>query len=113
MQYRQIDLGLRPSGGPASWLAALLGIIGLTVAMVLGIFFFTLFLGIVLVAGLILAARVWWIRRRILRHGPGAECERRPNSRSQSCPTGQRATLEGEFTVLDGGDGQADQRGRK
>jgi hypothetical protein len=110
VQYRQIDLGFRPSRGPASWLAILLGIIGLTVAIALGVVFFTLFLGIVLVAAAILGVRIWWIRRRFLKQGLGAGFERRFD-RGQTGTGGHGTTLEGEYRVLDEGDTDAGRRG--
>jgi len=110
VQYRQIDLGFGPSRGPASWLAILLGIIGLTVAMALGVVFFTLFLGIVVVAAAILGARIWWIRRRLLKQGMAAGFERRFDM-GQTGTGGHGTTLEGEYRVLDEGDADADQRG--
>ena len=81
-----------PSRGPVSRiLSALVLIVIFTVAFFLGTFLFLLILGLVVILGVALYLRVWWLSRRLARQ-------------EQAGPV----TLEGEYTVKKGRDGERD-----
>jgi len=72
-----------PSHGPVSRLfSALVLLVIFTVAFFLGTFLFLVILGLVVILGIALYLRVWWLRRRFAQQG-----QTRP------------MTLEGEYTV--------------
>lgn len=103
LYYRHINLGAtRPGATPGGWPAMVLGVLGLVAALLLGLFFFTFFLGVALVAGVALAARAWWLARKgALAGGPAGS------------PDARRAgtTLDGEYRVLEGRSDQGEGRG--
>ena len=79
---RRIIIGRIPFGWPERILAGIFAVL----LVMLGLAFGALVLGLGLVAGLGLAARIWWLRRRLRREGQ----LRHP-----------AALIEGEFRVLE------------
>ena len=72
-----------PTRGPVSRLfSALVLLVIFTVAFFLGTFLFLVILGLVIILGVALYLRLWWLRRRLVRQGEG-----------------RSVTLEGEYTV--------------
>jgi hypothetical protein len=83
---RRIYINRNTFGWPERILAAVLGVLFL----LLGLAFGAVIMGLAAIAGLALAARVWWLRRQLLRQQP-------------KTPEGQTdvRVIEGEYRVLD------------
>ena len=69
-------------GWPERILAGVLGVLFL----LFGLFFSAVILGLVAIGGLVLAARVWWLRRQLLRQQPKQQAHMQ--------------VIEGEYQVL-------------
>ncbi len=82
MQNRILISGIR-LGWPERILAGVLAVL----LVLLGLAFGALILGLGVVAGLALATRIWWLRRRLRRQGAG--------------PSSGSAVVEGEYQVLE------------
>jgi hypothetical protein len=83
---RRIYLNGNPMGLPGRILIGMLGVLFL----LLGIAFGAVILSLAAIAGLGLAARVWWLRRQMLRQ------PRKPHQRQTDT-----RVIEGEYRVLD------------
>lgn len=84
---------IRPSTNPIlQVLYFVLGGILLIGAVLIGAVILAVALGLALIAGLVIYARVWWIRRKLARSG--SPTGGRPSQRSG------RETLEVEYTVV-------------
>ncbi|HEX6928496.1 MAG TPA: hypothetical protein VF267_04560 [Gammaproteobacteria bacterium] len=85
-----------PNETPAGWLAriagAIVGVILMAGLFFLGITVFAAVAGLAILVFLVLAVRVWWLRRRFRRHAAA-------NGEPASPQAGNRAgvTLEGEY----------------
>ena len=84
---RRIYINGNSLGWPERILGAVLGVLFL----LLGLAFGAVILSLVAIAGLGLAARVWWLRRQMLRRSPKTQTQ-----------TDVRV-IEGEYRVLDRG----------
>jgi uncharacterized iron-regulated membrane protein len=70
---------------------AVVAVLLLAAALVMGVVLAGLFLGLVLVAALVLTARVWWLRRRLRAAGPA----------NAAPPGADRAPIDAEFHVIE------------
>ncbi len=60
-------------------------------ALILGFLTFTVIAGIILVLAGVVAIRIWWFKRTLMRQQPRAESEDRPR------PTSSGSIIEGEY----------------
>lgn len=74
-------------GRPPGWRSYLLLAPLLVASVVLGVFFFTLFMALFAVAALVFGARLWWLRRKLRKAAAAGAA-------------GQPAVLDGEYTVV-------------
>lgn len=74
---------------PFGWPERILGVILALLLVVSGLAIGALMLGLGLIAGLVLSARVWWLRRRLRRQSPSLiEGEYQVLERHRSTPQG-------------------------
>lgn len=66
------------------------GLLVVGVAFFLGLFFLAIFLALFVIAGIAIAARVWWLRRKV-----GGQAGHRASRRHDG------SVLEGEYVVVD------------
>ncbi len=85
-------------GRPGGVLGALATIVAGVVALLLGVFFFAVFLALILVAAAVIGVRVWWLRRKLARHV--AE-EGGTGKRRAPTPPGRGTILEGDYHRVD------------
>ena len=64
--------------------------------LILGFTFGAVILSLGAIAGLVLAARLWWLRRQLQRHQPGARAQAQAESQTQT----RNRVIEGEYRVL-------------
>lgn len=88
-----------PNQTPGGWLARLAGAI-ISVIILAGLFFvgitvFAAVAGLAIVVFAVLAARVWWLRRKLRRSAAHGEAPRQ--ERRQDRPRSGGVTLEGEY----------------
>jgi membrane protein implicated in regulation of membrane protease activity len=84
----------QPAGqfSTGSWLSYLILLPFMIGAVVVGFFFFAAFLALFTLAVLAVAARFWWLRRKLRRHTEsGSSATRTP---------GRSGVLEGEYVVV-------------
>lgn len=92
MQYRI------PDQSPAGWFARLIGaVVGLIVMVglfFLGLTIFAAVAGLAIVVFIVVAIRVWWLRRQLRARGGGAKQQHR---RKTDPDRAMGVTLEGEY----------------
>lgn len=107
--------GAAPGGGGrpgilARILLTILAVCALVVAAFLGAFFFLAALGLVFIASVVMAIRIWWARRR-LQGAPGGNPSSQPGGRGGR-RRGPTDAIEGEYRVIgDGKDRSESERG--
>ena len=83
-----------PAGNPfANILVVIAGALVIGASIVLGFFAFIALSGIVLVTAAVVGVRVWWLKRRIQRQGPGGNTAARKQ-------TANAGVIEGEYRVV-------------
>lgn len=95
--------GADPGGGGrpgifARILVTILAVCALVVAAFLGAFFFLAALGLVFIASVVMAIRIWWAKRR-LQGAPGSDPPRHAGGRGDR-RRGPADAIEGEYRVL-------------
>ncbi len=82
-----------PSGPVARFLGAIVAVLAMAGAVMLGMVAFVVIAGLGLVLGLVVWLRLVWIRRRLHRQG-----HQRPAPRTQADPSSE--VIEAEYTVV-------------
>ena len=94
MKYSSTNSGF-PAGNPiANALVVIVGALAIGASIVLGFFAFVVLGSILLVLGSIVAIRVWWFNRKLIK-----EAAKRPPPESQASGGG---VIEGEYHVVKG-----------
>jgi hypothetical protein len=92
MKYSSTNSGF-PAGNPiANALVVIVGALAIGASIVLGFFAFVVLGSIILVLGAIVAIRVWWFNRKLVK----AAGKRPPPSN----PSGGGGVIEGEYHVV-------------
>ena len=79
--YRRFFINGIPLGWPERLLAGVAGVL----LLLLGLVFGAMLLSLAAIVGLVLAARIWWLRRKLLRQTPQTD----------------QGVIEGEYRVLE------------
>lgn len=92
MKYSSTNSGF-PAGNPiANALVVIVGALAIGASIVLGFFAFVVLGSIILVLGAIVAIRVWWFNRKLVK-----EAGKRPPPTN---PSGGGGVIEGEYHVV-------------
>ena len=88
-----------PGNSPfANVLVVVFGVIAIAVSFVIGIVAFVAMAAAVIVLGAIIGIRIWWLGVKSRKHAP-----RQPQtSRAGGAQSGNKAIIEGEFSVIPG-----------
>lgn len=82
---------INPASPLARLLAFIVGVVVLTAAVIVGSFVLSAILGIALIAGVVVYAQLWWMRRKVRKTMEGGESQ----------ATGAGRVIETEYTVIE------------
>ncbi len=93
MRYSSLERGFQPGSPIASALVIIVGSLAIAASIVIGFFAFMILGSLILVLAAVLSIRLWWLRRKMVRH---------PASRVRAAERqgGEQQTIEGEYHVI-------------
>jgi len=97
-QYRYILFQQKPQSLISKIVAAIIGLIVLIATFVLGAVVLTTFFGFVVVAGIVIYARIWWLKRK---YAAGDSSAAGSNTHAGAKPASDDVVLDAEYTVIE------------